>query len=111
MVSLPSSAYEIAKMNSDHLFANWSQMQANKASEGTKRDLQQWLEKHAAEAGVTMPKGAKEDLQWLESSKDLSSVGLAPRQSEKRSEKSTEHSTDKSGGGFAAFFGCASRRK
>ena len=50
-------------------------MQANKASRQTMRDLKQWLEKPQTSAGGAVVT-AKNDLEWLEKSKDLSCVQL-----------------------------------
>ena len=60
----------------DHLFASWSGMQANKADQAVMRDLKEWLENPKTSAGAGITEGSREDLAWVEKSKDLSSVNL-----------------------------------
>jgi len=96
-------------------------MQANKASNEMKEQLMKWLQSPAATS-----KGAKDDLEWLNATKDLSAVSIDPeKRSEpppvmepKHSHESKRSSQPKSavggagaGGGLLALFGCASKRK
>lgn len=86
-------------------------MQANKADQGVMRDLQRWLEDPNVSAGAGMSQ-AKEDLAWLQSTKDLSSVNLNGA-SKKRSSGAAEDGGGGTGtSGFASLFSsCAGRRK
>lgn len=99
-------------------------MQASKIDENTSRDLETWLQK--SDNGVsTASASAKQDLEWLKSSKDLSSVQIGskrPRVYSSTNEKAEHTARPRddggskggggSGGGFAAFFSsCAGRRK
>lgn len=93
----------------DNLFANWSHMQANKATPELMDELRQWLENPKSNAGAAV-NGAKDDLSWLNQQKDLSSVVLGEKGTPDTKEKASTASP-KSGGGFAALFGCASKRK
>jgi len=81
-------------------------MQANKASKSTMLDLKQWLERPGTSAEASLGDGARQDLRWLEGSKDLSSVTLGPGE-----ESHQANSTKGGGGGFAALFNCAGKRK
>jgi hypothetical protein len=83
-------------------------MQGNKASKQTMQDLKQWLEKPNTAAGASV--GAKDDLLWLESQKDLSSVRLDGA-NEKASVKAPSQKKGGGGGGFASLFGCGGKRK
>lgn len=114
----------------DHLFANWSQMQTNKASSETREQLMKWLQ-NPASGSSAISSSAREDMAWLQNSKDLSSVSIDPHKvpstkrdsDEKRSSSSntlrpdnggadgSSGGTAKGAGGFAALFGCASKRK
>ncbi|RMZ78968.1 hypothetical protein DV737_g3658, partial [Chaetothyriales sp. CBS 132003] len=59
----------------DHLFANWAQMQANKASGQTLTELRQWLERPSPSGEPSI--GAREDYKWVEEKKgDLSAWKL-----------------------------------
>ncbi|KPI42328.1 uncharacterized protein AB675_9848 [Cyphellophora attinorum] len=99
----------------DHLFANWSQMQANKADPQTMKDLREWLESPKAGSG------GREDLDWLNRQKDLSTVrlGAADQSVNAASKEKASAANDaesapskkSSGGGFAGLFNCAGRRK
>jgi hypothetical protein len=116
MVSCPNPRNLDAAANnsSDHLFASWSQMQANKADQDVMRDLRQWLENPNVSAGAGMGQ-AKEDLAWLENSKDLSSVNLGGK-SEKPATRRPSTVGGGGGrgssGGFASWFNsCAGKRK
>lgn len=92
-------------------------MQANEASDETKEQLLIWLQSPAATS-----KGAREDLAWLNNSKDWSAVSIDPEkrpqpQAERKSSRENR-STPKpkaanvgDGGGLLALFGCASKRK
>ena len=85
-------------------------MQANKATPEVMNDLRQWLENPKTGASAVLD-GAKDDLKWLNSSKDLSSVRLG------ESEQPPSPSKEKTEGGgqgksaFAALFNCAGKRK
>lgn len=96
-------------------------MQANKASEQAKEHLTNWLQKPGANYGE-ISKGARADLDWLQNSKDLSSVSVETEKPYKSSTSTTSGSwvgykTNGVGGGgggavgFLGLFGCASRRK
>ena len=74
------------------------------------RDLRQWLEKPSTSAGAQLS-SSKQDLDWLDNSKDLSSVQLG-----KAARPATEASENDHGsggaGGFASFFNqCTGKRK
>lgn len=84
-------------------------MQANKATPELMDELRQWLENPNSSAGRARD-GAKVDLSWLNQQKDLSSVVLGEKNMPDTKEKASSAS-QKSGGGFAALFGCASKRK
>ena len=103
------SQYFGADKCSDHLFASWSSMQANKADQAVMRDLKQWLENPNTSAGVGMSE-AKKDLAWLEKSKDLSSVNLG--NAEKAASVRPTAEEPASSGGFVTWFQqCAGKRK
>jgi hypothetical protein len=55
-------------------------MQASKASKATQQSLRAWLQRPSTSAGATM--ASKDELLWLEQSKDLSSVNLAHKNRE-----------------------------
>ena len=52
-------------------------MQASKASKATQQSLRTWLQRPSTSAGGTL--ASKNELLWLEQSKDLSSVNLASK--------------------------------
>ena len=84
-------------------------MQANKATPEVMDDLRQWLENPKTSASAVVD-GAKNDLNWLNRQKDLSSVTLGEKTLPETTEKGSGGS-QKSGGGFAALFNCAGKRK
>lgn len=94
-------------------------MQANKASEDAKEQLQKWLQKPNADHSE-ISKGARADLNWLQSTTDLSAVSIEIEKPSQRS-ISTRNSSQveltlspgggSGGGGILSLFGCASRRK
>jgi hypothetical protein len=96
-------------------------MQASKASEKTKEELSQWLQKAEAGSGEEPSSSAKEDLEWLKKSKDLSSVQVGIVQKNVSFSNETVSSHNKSpprkssssggGGGFASLFSCGAKRK
>jgi hypothetical protein len=87
-------------------------MQANKADQGVMRDLQKWLEDPSVSAGSGMDRQAKEDLAWLRSTNDLSSVNLNGAPKKAPSRKSEDIGGGPAPGGFASLFSsCAGRRK
>jgi hypothetical protein len=49
-------------------------MQASKASKATQQSLRTWLERPSTSAGAALK--SKDELNWLNESKDLSSVNL-----------------------------------
>lgn len=70
-------------------------MQQNKASKATTNSLRDWLQKPSTSSGgSTTP---KDELEWVDKSKDLSSVSLKP---------------SNSGGGVGVFMGglCGKRK-
>jgi hypothetical protein len=73
-------------------------MQASKASTATQQNLRTWLERTSTSAGATLT--SKDELNWLNESKDLSAVHL--RQMGGKS----------SGGGVSGFMGsiCGKRK-
>ena len=85
-------------------------MQAKKASNSTMRDLRQWLEKPSTSAGAQLS-SSKQDLDWLDNSKDLSSVQLG-----KAVKPAAETNGSVGGGGgtggFTSLFNqCTGKRK
>lgn len=118
MVRLIRNAFQShTNLSSDHLFANWSSMQANKASDDTKKQLEEWLQNPDVKSGA-VSKSAKADLNWLEGAKDLSSVSMDPEKQVKSlpdrppsSKPTSTKAGGPAGGGFLALFGCASKRK
>jgi hypothetical protein len=90
-------------------------MQANKADPQTMKDLREWLESPKAGSG------GREDLDWLNRQKDLSTVRLgAAEQSPNTASKEKAGAANDAdsmpskkspAGGFAALFSCAGRRK
>lgn len=97
-------------------------MQANKATPEVKRELEIWLQSPKLGSGK-ISQAVLDELDWLRTSKDLSSVSIDPekrplraRSSESFSKGSTapkngNGNSNGGGGGFLAFFGCASKRK
>lgn len=73
-------------------------------------ELRQWLENPKTSAS-TVVDGAKDDLHWLNQQKDLSSVSLGEKTAPETKEKENGGSQKSGGGGFAAFFNCAGKRK
>jgi hypothetical protein len=73
-------------------------MQASKASKATQQNLRTWLERPSTSAGAAL--ASKDELLWLEQSKDLSSVNLVRKNRET------------SGGGVSNFMGgiCGKRK-
>jgi hypothetical protein len=55
-------------------------MQASKASKATQQSLRAWLERPSTSAGAAL--ASKDELLWLEQSKDLSSVNLVHKNRE-----------------------------
>ena len=94
-------------------------MQANKASKQTTEELNRWLEKPTTSAGATL--SAREDLKWLGSQNDLSSVHLngngngngnrGEKAESVKSDSGSKTGVASNGSGFAALFGCAGKRK
>ena len=84
-------------------------MQANKADQTVMRDLRQWLENPNTSAGAGLSE-ARDDLAFLENSKDLSSVNLGNPE-KAASVKHSEGREEKSSGGFASLFNCVGKRK
>ena len=84
-------------------------MQANKASETTMSELKQWLEKPGTSAEAGLGLGIQQDLEWLDKSKDMSSITLGEK--EQPLERTEESQTGGGGGGFMALFGCGGKRK
>ncbi len=89
-------------------------MQSNKVSESTTKELKQWLSdpERGAEPGLGI--NTQQDLQWVERTKDLSSIELGDDETSPSIHKEKPPSeVGGSGGasGFMAFFGCAGKRK
>ncbi|OCT55098.1 hypothetical protein CLCR_02862 [Cladophialophora carrionii] len=98
----------------DHLFNTWSKMQANPASEATTKQLKQWLSTPGTNAEAGLGISTQPNLQWLEKTKDLSSIELGDEENARsihQEKPQTEDGQRSGGGGFLAFFGCAGRRK
>lgn len=96
----------------DHLFANWSSMHANQASNQLKEELRKWLQNPD---NGPVSKGAQEDLYQLTNATDLSAVSIDPDRKlpQVQTSSSTSTKAEQSGrsGGLFALFGCASKRK
>lgn len=90
-------------------------MQANKVSETTTTELKRWLEKPGTSAEAGLGLGIQQDLQWLENSKDLSSIEMnEPAKTPQPQVPDTNGSGGGGGGGgggFFALFGCGGKRK
>jgi hypothetical protein len=73
-------------------------MQASKASKATQQNLRTWLERPSTSAGAALT--SKDELNWLNESKDLSAVTLR------------QMSGKSSGGGVSNFMGsiCGKRK-
>ncbi|KAK5099248.1 hypothetical protein LTS08_005828 [Lithohypha guttulata] len=103
----------------DHLFANWSSMQANKASDELKEQLAKWLQAPDPEGSTS--KTAQADLVWLKDSKDLSAVSLDPEKKlpeissfskvSTKEENKIDKENGRNGASFLAMFSCTSKRK
>jgi hypothetical protein len=108
------------------MLSTWNKMKASSVDEKTTEDLKQWLEKprDGSEAGLGLE--LRQDLEWAQNSKDLSSISLnqekaksmkeAPSDNRTPSIKNDGAASDRGangggGGGFLAMFGCASKRK
>lgn len=103
----------------DHLSANWSQMQANKATPEVMKELRTCLENPKTSAGAGF-EGARDDLRWLNRQKDLSSIALGEKALPGAKEQGgSRRGSEKSGGGgggggvggLVALFNCAGKRK
>ena len=96
----------------DHLFANWSSMHANQASNQLKEELRRWLQNPG---GGPVTKAAQEDLSRLTNANDLSAVSIDPEkklpQVQTSSTVSTKAGQSGKSSGLLALFGCASKRK
>jgi len=86
-------------------------MQANKVSETTTQELKQWLEKPGTSAEAGLGINTQQDLQWLQTTKDLSSIALNERDNIPESKEEVNGDNGGSGGGFMALFGCGGKRK
>ncbi|KIW71189.1 hypothetical protein PV04_03385 [Phialophora macrospora] len=99
----------------DHLFNTWSKMQASQASESTTKELKQWLSKPGTNPEAGLGISTQQTLQWLENTKDLSSIELGDEENapsiRKEKPSSAGGGTSGGGGGFLAFFSCAGKRK
>ncbi|KIW97124.1 uncharacterized protein Z519_02516 [Cladophialophora bantiana CBS 173.52] len=97
----------------DHLFTTWSTMQANKVSESTTMELKDWLSKPGTSIEAGLGINTQQDLQWLENTKDLSSIELGVKAQDPAvdKEKASKEATGGGGGGFMALFGCGGKRK
>ena len=87
-------------------------MQANKATPQVMNDLRQWLDNPKTGPGAAA-EGARDDLKWVNNTKDLSSISLKPQSEKDSSIKQEKISADTGGGknGFAALFNCGGKRK
>ncbi|KIW27194.1 uncharacterized protein PV07_06956 [Cladophialophora immunda] len=108
----------------DHLFTTWSKMQANKVSESTTKELKEWLAKPGTSIEAGLGINTQQDLQWLENTKDLSSIELGDKEADPATDKENASqevggsggggggsSGGGGGGGFMALFGCGGKRK
>jgi hypothetical protein len=89
-------------------------MQANPASESTTKELKQWLSKPGTNPEAGLGISTQQNLQWLENTKDLSSIELGDEENAPSIHKEKPPTTGggtSGGGGFMAFFGCAGKRK
>jgi hypothetical protein len=98
-------------------------MQANKASDSTTNDLRKYLAQPRAGAENGLGISAQQDVQWLDRTKDLSTIELGDDDNAPsiRKEKPSSESPGAApgsgggggvgGGGFMAFFNCAGKRK
>lgn len=89
-------------------------MQTNKASETTTKELKQWLAKPGTSAEAGLGINTQQDLQWLENTKDLSSIALKNEEDEASDLEAQEKPTPSAGGGgggLMALFGCGGKRK
>jgi hypothetical protein len=95
----------------DHLFTTWSTMQANKMDESTGKELRRWLETPGTSAQAGLGIDVRQELQWLDNSKDLSSLRLSEKA--EPAGRPTEQTQKEGGpsGGVWALFGCAGKRK
>ena len=83
-------------------------MKAAEVPKSTRADLRQWLERPQSTTGATPGKGAREDLLWLDGTKDLSSINLGTCPPEKGQEGNVDPVTRKKPGFFAS---CVGKRK
>ncbi|KIX98178.1 uncharacterized protein Z520_06258 [Fonsecaea multimorphosa CBS 102226] len=110
----------------DHLFTTWSKMQASKVSDSTTKELKEWLAKPGTSIEAGLGINTQQDLQWLENTKDLSSIQLGDNEAEPAvdKEKGSQGAEEGGGGGggggggssgggggFMALFGCGGKRK
>jgi hypothetical protein len=89
-------------------------MQTNQASATTMKELKQWLSKPGTGADAGLGINTQQDLQWLENTKDLSSIELGDEDnaaSVHKEKPPSEKGKGGGGGGFMAFFNCAGQRK
>ncbi len=93
-------------------------MQANKIHDSTLKDLKQWLSDPATNAEPGLGVNTRQDLQWVEKTKDLSSIEIgdddtAPSiRKEKPPSDAGAPIGQKGGNAFMALFAsCAGKRK
>ena len=89
-------------------------MQANQASEKTTSELKEWFSKPGTGTEAGLGTSTQQALQWLEKSKDLTSVEL--RDKERVPSIEQEEAPSEQGGRanisfFMALFSCAGKRK
>lgn len=87
-------------------------MQANKTSPQTREQLEKWL-KNPASGSSAISKSARDDIEFLQNSKDLSTVSLVPHHNQEPSSPPNEKSSVNKGspGAFAALLACVGKRK
>ncbi|KAJ9612262.1 hypothetical protein H2200_003859 [Cladophialophora chaetospira] len=100
----------------DHLFNTWSKMQTNKVSDSTTRDLKQWLSTPEPGAEPGLGNSTQQNLQWLQNTKDLSTIELgdddtAPSIRKEKPPSEVDGPKRGGSGGFMAFLNCAGKRK
>ncbi len=96
-------------------------MKTDKASESTTNELKEWLQKPGPQTEAGLGISVQQDLEWINTSKDLSSITLNEKEGETIRNKEGRPVTATSGptpatgggggGGFMALFGCAGKRK
>ncbi len=84
-------------------------MQANKMNETTSKKLRQWLERPGTSAQAGLGIDVRQELQWLDNSKDLSSLQLSEKAETQR--PIPQHNDGDAKGCLWAWLNCAGKRK